>query len=88
MSYRILTVSNSRWGEGWKYGDIVEMDFEAARVPLQKHEIEPVEEFKKEVVAEVKEEKKEEPTGEFVCVVCQKVCKNKLGLTSHMRSHK
>jgi len=26
--------------------------------------------------------------GEFVCDVCQRVCKSKLGLISHLRTHK
>ncbi|MFA6790195.1 MAG: C2H2-type zinc finger protein [Parcubacteria group bacterium] len=83
MKYRILTTKGSRWGEGWQYGDIVEMDFPAARVPLMNGEIEEVkEEIKKEVNPE-----KETEEG-FKCEVCGKVCKNKIGLQSHMRTHK
>lgn len=68
MKYKILT---NRFSE-WSYGDIADIDFEAARVALEKGEIVP---FK-------------ESEAEFVCEECQKVCKNKLGLSAHMRSHK
>lgn len=44
-------------------------------------ETEPVVEV--EVVAPVVE-----VAEEFVCDVCKKVCKNKLGLLSHKRTHK
>lgn len=38
----------------------------------------------------IKEEPKveETPASEFVCEVCGQVCKNKSGLSSHMRRHK
>lgn len=81
MKYRILTTKGSRWGEGWQFGDIVEMDFPAARVPLMNKEIEEV----KEETKEPKEEPKEEG---FKCEICGKVCKNKIGMQSHMRTHK
>lgn len=41
MRYRILI--NGRFGEGWKKGEIVAIDDEAARVPLEEGVIEPVE---------------------------------------------
>ena len=37
MKYRVNVTG--RFGEGWKEGDIVDMDFESARVPLQQGEI-------------------------------------------------
>lgn len=33
-----------RFGEGWKTGEIVAMDYEAARVPLEQGEVELYEE--------------------------------------------
>jgi len=74
MKYKILT---NRFAE-WKYGDIADMDDEAARVPLEIGEIIPY-------IEGQEEEKKEIET--FVCDVCGKVCKNKLGLNSHRRQH-
>lgn len=47
---------------------------------------------KEEVVEEVPEAKEEEKpvekTEEFKCVVCGKVCKNRIGLAGHMKSHR
>lgn len=34
------------------------------------------------------EEEGKEETSEFVCDVCGKVCKNRIGLSGHKRSHK
>jgi len=42
MKYKILTRKQNRWGEGYQYGDIVEFDEEAARVPLERNEIEAI----------------------------------------------
>lgn len=42
MKYKVLV--NGRFGEGWKAGDIVAMDDEAARVPLEEGAIEPYDE--------------------------------------------
>jgi len=70
MKYKILTTSVSRWGEGWQFGDIVDIDNDAARVPLQNGEITPY-------VEEV---------NELACPSCGKVCKNKTGLAAHKRN--
>lgn len=43
---------------------------------------------KNEVVKVIDAPKKTKKTEEFVCPVCGKVCKSKLGLTAHMRIHK
>jgi len=40
MKFKILTHDRQRFGEGWQFGDIVDMDLEAARVPLENKEIE------------------------------------------------
>ncbi len=37
--YKILTTQRGRWGEGWQYGDLVDLDDGAAKVPLEKGEI-------------------------------------------------
>jgi hypothetical protein len=73
MKYKILTTSVSRWGEGWQFGDIVDIDNDAARVPLQNGEITLY-------VEEVK--------NELACPDCGKECKSKVGLVSHLRTHK
>ena len=98
MKFKILTHDNNRWGEGWKFGDIVDMDYEAARVPLENGEIEPFTEEQAKVELEqleevkslaVEENGKPEPEPEeFICDVCRKVCKNKFGLMAHKKSHK
>jgi len=56
-------------------GDVVGIDDKAAQIALEKGEIEPVKEEEKEV-------------AEFECEICGKVCKNKVGLLAHKRSHK
>ena len=37
--------------------------------------------------AENKNEQKNNLSQEFICPVCKKVCKNKIGLNAHMRTH-
>lgn len=68
-----------RFGEGWKVGEIVGMDEEATRVPLEKGEVELVPDF-------LHHESEAKKNG-LQCQICGKVCKNKLGLNSHKRSH-
>lgn len=41
---RILTEDKKRWGEGWQYGDVVELDMVAAQAALEKGELEIVDE--------------------------------------------
>lgn len=40
MKYKVLV--NNRFGEGWQEGDIIEMDDNAAKIPLEEGSIEPV----------------------------------------------
>ena len=42
-------------------------------------------EWKKQEI--LNKQKKEKPEEGFVCTVCGKVCKNKIGLTAHSRTH-
>lgn len=70
--YRVL--KNGRFGEGWAAGDVVPMDWEAARVPLEEGSIELVS-YEKPVKEEVKE---------FKCE-CGKSFKNQGGLNLHKR---
>jgi hypothetical protein len=71
-------IKKGRWGEGWKPGDIVAMDFQAARVRLEVGDI-----------VEYKEETKKEPKEENLkCDVCGFVAKSEFGLTVHKRKHK
>lgn len=44
MKFRIINSKDGRWGEGWKNGDIVDMDWAAAKVALEVGEIEIYEE--------------------------------------------
>lgn len=81
----VRVLRDRRFGEGWKIGDVVAMDDEAVRVPLEEGSVELVNNEKEKVV-EIKEVPKFEDV--FVCNVCGKVCKNKVGYTSHLRSHK
>lgn len=74
MKYKILT---RRFAE-FAYGEIADIDAEAARVPLENGEIEAIE-------VKTEEEKEKE---ELTCEVCGKICKNIGGYKSHMRSHK
>jgi SAM-dependent methyltransferase len=86
--YRILNDENGRWGEGYKKGDIVSFDYEAAKVALEAGDIEMYRMEEKEVKLPdslVEEILKEAP--KFVCKVCGKVCKNAIGLSGHSRSH-
>lgn len=76
MKYQII---KGRFGEGWKPGDIVDMDFQAARVRLEVGDIVKAE--------EVKEEGKKEATN-LKCDVCGFVAKSEFGLTVHKRKHK
>jgi hypothetical protein len=85
--YKILTTSPSRWGEGWQYGQIVPMDEPAARIPLERGEIELYGETLEPVIP--KEDIKKETNSEvFICDICGKVCKKKIALIGHKRSHK
>lgn len=68
----LVRIKSNRFGEKWEIGSIVGMDEEAARVPLEKGEVELVDSVQ----------------DEFVCDVCKKVCKNRLGLNAHRRTHK
>jgi len=86
--YKILSAPAGRWGEGYQVGDIVDFDFDAARVAIENREIEPVgslsnekekDEIKKEVVNEIE--------GNDICAICGKVCKSRIGLASHLRTH-
>ena len=95
MKFRILTHDRGRWGEGWQFGDIVDIDHEAARVPLENREIELftkveavalIEELDEVKSLAVEENGKPEPT--FECGVCGKICASPLGLSAHKRSHK
>ena len=64
MKYKVL---GGRWGEGYKAGDIINIDLEAAQVRLQLGELEEVNETEKPVQKEqVAEEKKEENTSETI----------------------
>jgi hypothetical protein len=92
MKYKILTTNRYRWGEGWQYGDIVEMDNDSSAVPFQNREIEV---FNEQVEVTVESGGDNSPVNidqpiitELKCKICDKVCKNELGLKSHMRSHK
>ena len=70
--YRVL--KSGRFGEGWKAGEIVPMDWEAARVPLEEGSI--------ELVSYDKPEPEVEKT--FKCE-CGKSFKNQGGLNLHQR---
>lgn len=76
---KVKVLVDGRFGEGWKTGDIVDMDDNAARVPLEEGAIEI---YKEEVKEAVKEEVKEE----FVCPYCGAKAKSKAGLAAHIRS--
>lgn len=100
MKYRILTKESGRWGEGWKYGDIVALDDIASRVPLINGEIEIYTEVEakeelakldeasdKVLKAMLKTETEIEVTKDLKCPICGKKCKNKGGYKSHVKSH-
>ena len=78
--YRILTNRFAEWNEG----DYAAMDDEAARVPLEMGEIEPV--GTKNHTNSIQNPELE-PDG-YVCSECGKVCKSKAGLSAHLRTHK
>lgn len=81
----VKVLRDRRFGEGWKIGDVVAMDWESARVPLEEGSVEMVSESP-EIVAVKEVETKQ--TEVFICTECGKVCKNKIGLSGHMKSHK
>ena len=63
-------------------GNVVEVSQQLYQKMLKKGEV------VRTIEAEPKPEPKSEPKNEFVCPVCGKVCKSKLGLIAHMRIHK
>lgn len=57
---------------------------------MNKEEMPVVQQMTSQVITEPTEiENKEEnkQDEEFICSICKKVCKNKSGLTAHMRTH-
>jgi len=90
MKFKILTHDRQRFGEGWQFGDIVDMDLEAARVPLENKEIEEFTEVeaKKELEQIESLVGEDKPELSLKCGVCGKICASPLGLSAHKRSHK
>jgi len=77
--YKII---KGKFGEGWKPGDIVAMDFRAARV---RQEIGDIELYKEPVESRVAT-----PTEMklmFKCDECDFIAKNANGLRLHKRKH-
>lgn len=64
-------------GQTWKIIDTAEEHKKATTVSTQTVEKEP-----SKVI-----EKENNSSNEFICEVCGKVCKNQLGLNSHMKTH-
>lgn len=92
----LVRIKSNRFGEGWKVGDIVGMDDEAARVPLENGEAELVIDGFKEAKAPEKIEEPEVLTTEqdlkklenpYVCGHCQKSYQSKAGLVAHLKKH-
>ena len=50
--YKVLKSPPGRWGEGYQEGEIIEMDENAARVPVEKGELESYTDEKKTVSTE------------------------------------
>lgn len=75
MKYKILTRNPERWGEGWQYGDVVEMDTDSARAPIENGEIElaTAVSFEKSVKPVLVDYSKNGDT--YKCVVCGKTHK-------------
>ncbi len=72
----------------WREGEIYELpdDMHKSEKNFMPLDGQPVVEVKAEVKEAVTVAT--EATDGFKCEVCGKVCKNKLGLSGHMRSHK
>lgn len=78
MKYRII--KERQWLEGWRIGDIVDMDEEAARECLIRNEIE---EYKPDTIITTPEKTTKE------CILCHKEFTNGKGLNMHtIRVHK
>lgn len=58
----LVIIKKEVFGEGWKYGDVVGMDDEAAKVPLENGDVElyvaPKEEIKVETKTKIFKKKK------------------------------
>lgn len=63
MKYKVLV--DNRFGEGWQSGDIVEMDENSARVPLERGEIEL---YGNDVLNEIKEVKENKDLEKAVVI--------------------
>ena len=82
MKYKII---KGRFGEGWKPGDIVDIDFAASRVRLEVGDIEVYKE--PEVTSCGELAKPEESKPKFGCDECDFIAKNANGLRLHKRKH-
>lgn len=85
MKYRVLV--NNRFGEGWKAGDVVDMDYEAARVPLQEKAIEIYREgdIIKEQIDLGDIAGNAVMVEKYYCKECKKEFKSLAGLRNHKR---
>ena len=87
MKYRVLRtcfVADHLWHEG----EIYELpdDMHKAEKNFVPLDGKPIAEVKAEVKGAVTHDT-EAKVG-FICPTCSKVCKNKIGLSGHMKSHK
>lgn len=88
--YRIISKDPNRFKELRGAGDIIELDSNAAAVPLSLGELEP---FIGETLAETAAKMEQEavppaPPMPFVCDVCARGFNFKVALAGHKRSHK
>ncbi len=97
MPYYRVTRNNA-FGEGWRQGEIIEMDYQAARVRLEEGDLEFVSdeapgakksvEVPSEPISTVAKEDKVEKEATHECVECKKMFKNAGGLNLHkMKVH-
>jgi hypothetical protein len=78
MKFRIINSEPGRWGEGWVNGDIVDLDWQAAKVALESGEIEIYEENSNGVPASDEKDEKSGTKSAKVKVAKRKARKRKI----------